>query len=632
MWKPTAAAVLFGGLLSPTVCALPVVDQSYPYMGPAVPIGDWVDTSVSGDGKGFKRLVELPAVKPATNNPSNNINVISMAYIPDGIVIHCQTPFGLNGAPSIQWGTSPRNLNRMAFGYSHTYDRTPPCSMTTVTQCSQFFHEVRLNNLRPDTTYYYQIPASNGTTRSEILNFSTARAAGDAKEYTAVILNDMGYTNAAGTHKYLTKAVDDGVAFAWHGGDLSYADDWFLGFLPCAPEDRWPVCYNGTDSRIPGDFPEDIAEYDTSLPPGEVPNWGSPQGGDMSVIYESNWDLWQQWMSNITTKIPYMVLPGNHEAACAEFDGPGNLLTAYLNNGTSNTTSEEGETNWGSDLSYYSCPPSQRNFTAYQHRFNMAGGVNGGGVGNMWYSFDYGLAHFISLDGETDFANSPEHPFASNIIGNETNPSRKSTHVTDSGPFGKVDGDYNDNKAYAQYQWLAKDLAAVDRRKTPWILVMSHRPMYSTQVSAYQKDIRAAFETLLLEHGVDVYLSGHIHWYERLWPMTVNGSVDTSSIKTDNIYYTNPTVSMTHIINGMAGNSESHVVLSANQSIARITAKLDQRHYGFNKLRVINSTALSFTFIQGSDGSVGDEVTILKRPSSTNQKGNLTFEKVLAEG
>ncbi len=98
--------------------------------------------------------------------------------------------------------------------------------------------------------------------------------------------------------------------------------------------------------------------------------------------------------------------------------------------------------------------------------------------------------------------------------------------------------------------------------------------------------------------------------------MTVNGSIDTASIKSDNVYYTNPTVSMTHIINGMAGNGESHVILGADQSIAPITAKLDQRHYGFNKLRVINSTAVSFTFIQGNDGSVGDEVTILKRTAS----------------
>ena len=74
----------------------------------------------------------------------------------------------------------------------------------------------------------------------------------------------------------------------------------------------------------------------------------------MNVLYESNWDLWQQWMNTISSKVPYMVLPGNHEAACAEFDGPGNILTAYLNNDKSNSTAAK------SGLTYYSCPPSQR--------------------------------------------------------------------------------------------------------------------------------------------------------------------------------------------------------------------------------------------------------------------------------
>lgn len=43
-------------------------------------------------------------------------------------------------------------------------------------------------------------------------------------------------------------------------------------------------------------------------------------------------------MNNITTKVPYMTTPGNHEAACAEFDGPNNELTAYLNNNEANST------------------------------------------------------------------------------------------------------------------------------------------------------------------------------------------------------------------------------------------------------------------------------------------------------
>ena len=111
------------------------------------------------------------------------------------------------------------------------------------------------------------------------------------------------------------------------------------------------MCSDGPDTRLPGPVPD---WYKKPLPEGEIPNEGGPQGGDMSVIYESNWDLWQQWLSNITSKLPYMTIPGNHDAACAEFDGPGNILTAYLNDDEANSTASS------SGLTYYSCPPSQR--------------------------------------------------------------------------------------------------------------------------------------------------------------------------------------------------------------------------------------------------------------------------------
>ena len=80
--------------------------------------------------------------------------------------------------------------------------------------------------------------------------------------------------------------------------------------------------------------------------------------------------------------------------------------------------------------------------------------------------------------------------------------------MTDSGPFGYIDGSWKDNKAYEQYQWLANDLASVDRSKTPWVFAMSHRPMYSSQTASYQTAVRNAFEQLLLDNKVDAYFSG----------------------------------------------------------------------------------------------------------------------------
>jgi hypothetical protein len=191
-----------------------------------------------------------------------------------------------------------------------SYDRTPPCSLAPVTQCSQFYHDIQLTGLKANTRYYYRINAANGTTESQILSFKTSRAAGDKNSFTMAVLNDMGYTNAQGTYKQLAQAIDnDNLAFAWHGGDISYADDWYSGILPCASD--WPVCYNGSDSALPGKVTDFYKN--NPLPKGEVPNQGGPLGGDMSVLYESNWDLWQQWMNKITEKLPYMVIPGNHE-------------------------------------------------------------------------------------------------------------------------------------------------------------------------------------------------------------------------------------------------------------------------------------------------------------------------------
>lgn len=240
-------------------------------------------------------------------------------------------------------------------------------------------------------------------------------------------------------------------------------------------------------------------------------------------------------------------------------------------------------------------------------------GQETGGVSNFWYSFDYGLAHFIALDGETDFASSPEWPFLEDA--DDGLPTPDQTFITDSGPFGKIaNNKITDNKAYEQYKWLAADLAAVDKAKTPWIIAMSHRPMYSTQVSSYQAHIRAAFEGLLLEHGVDLYLAGHIHWYERLLPLGVNGTIDSSSVVDNQTYYTNAGTSMTHIINGMAGNIESHSFLDAGESVLNITQVLDQTHYGFSKLSVVNETVLKLAFVRGDDGSIGDELTLIKKP------------------
>lgn len=68
-----------------------------------------------------------------------------------------------------------------------------------------------------------------------------------------------------------------------------------------------------------------------------------------------------------------------------------------------------------------------------------------------------------------------------------------------------------------QYAWLEKDLAKVDRSRTPWLLVGMHAPWYNSNVAhqGEMEGMRSTMESLLYQYGVDVVFAGHVHAYER---------------------------------------------------------------------------------------------------------------------
>jgi acid phosphatase len=106
------------------------------------------------------------------------------------------------------------------------------------------------------------------------------------------------------------------------------------------------------------------------------------------------------------------------------------------------------------------------------------------GVQNLWWSMDYGNVHWVQINTETDYPNSPMGPGT----------------FYNAGPFGE------------QMVWLLNDLqkAASNRANVPWIIVSGHRPLYSSHHE--NKNVIAAFEALLLKFNVDIFFAGHVHW------------------------------------------------------------------------------------------------------------------------
>src|SRR4051794_12438537 len=87
--------------------------------------------------------------------------------------------------------------------------------------------------------------------------------------------------------------------------------------------------------------------------------------------FEQSWDIWQQWMNPLTSRIPYMVLPGMMFVCRIKVQINLLIQVLYLCTGNHDETSSEGDSSkhvFGNDT-YYGIPASQRNFTAYSHRF-----------------------------------------------------------------------------------------------------------------------------------------------------------------------------------------------------------------------------------------------------------------------
>jgi acid phosphatase type 7 len=267
--------------------------------------------------------------------------------------------------------------------------------------------------------------------------------------------------------------------------------------------------------------------------------------------YENVYDGWMNWIENISDSKAYMVAPGNHESEC---HSPACMLSSSKRH-------------------------ALQNFSAYNKRWRMPSDKSGG-VANMWYSFNYGLVHYITINTETDWASAPEE------------------HHGDSGllPAGGFapSGEF--------LKWLENDLkkANASRHSHPWIIVGGHRPWY-VDSNKIVNNLKATFEDLFLKYKVDIYFNGHKHHALRSWPIGRNGTVMQHN-------YINPQ-GIVHVTVGGAGCDEYKQ--PKNHTLPPFLAsRIDYLSTGM--LTVYNSTTLHFDLIRSSDMSIVDQFTLIK--------------------
>ncbi|CAL5017144.1 unnamed protein product [Urochloa decumbens] len=148
-----------------------------------------------------------------------------------------------------------------------------------------------------------------------------------------------------------------------------------------------------------------------------------------------------------------------------------------------------------------------------------------------------------------------------------------------------------------QYRWLARDLAGVDRRATPWVVVLLHAPWYNTN-AAHQGEgeaMREAMERLLFDARVDVVFAGHVHAYERFTRVYNNEANPCGPV---------------YITIGDGGNREGLAFdFEKNHKLAPLSVTREAS-FGHGRLRVVNATTAHWAWHRNADAEsvVRDEI------------------------
>ncbi|CAF3389336.1 unnamed protein product [Rotaria sp. Silwood1] len=249
------------------------------------------------------------------------------------------------------------------------------------------------------------------------------------------------------------------------------------------------------------------------------------------------WDAFMTQIQPIAARVPYMVGIGNHE-----YD--------HVMGGDKDPSGAPGPGGFRPKWGNYGYDSGGECAVPMVRRFHSPS--NGNSL--FWYSFDVGPVHILYYSTEHDFRH--------------TSP---------------------------QYAWIEQDLRSVNRSRTPWIIVGSHRPMYASETDEPYDFIKIMLqfylESLFYQYHVDVNLFAHKHSYERTCPMYKQQCVSDG---------------ITHVLIGMAGQD----IDSGEYSGAEWSIYHDQE-YGYSQLWA-NRTYLHFTYYHNDNDALIDQFILQK--------------------
>ncbi|ESW03450.1 hypothetical protein PHAVU_011G014900 [Phaseolus vulgaris] len=176
--------------------------------------------------------------------------------------------------------------------------------------------------------------------------------------------------------------------------------------------------------------------------------------------------------------------------------------------------------------------------------------------------------------------------------------------------FTVISTEHDWSKDSEQYKWMQKDMASVNRQKTPWLIFMGHRPMYTSTNGflASSSNLAEVVEPLLVQNKVDLALFGHVHNYERTCSVFQHEckALPTKDKNGVDIYDGRNYSAPVQVVIGMAGFSLDKFPSSKNSwSLKRIS------EYGYIRAHATRN-GLDVEFVVADTKEVKDSFHITK--------------------